>query len=51
MQGKREHIDMRKFLDWAMYKDVGVTTDSETGDVERKGARRPGLPSEKNLDS
>ena len=30
-QGKRDHIDMEKFLDRAMYKDVGVTADSETG--------------------
>ena len=27
---------MKQFPEWAMYKEVGVTLGSETGDVERK---------------
>ena len=36
-EGKREHIDMREPPGRAMYKDVGVTTGSETGALGRMG--------------
>ena len=35
-EGKRDHIDMEKFPERAMYKDVGVTVGSETGSADRK---------------
>ena len=32
--GDRDHIDMEKFPEWVMYKDVGITEGRETGDAE-----------------
>ena len=35
-EGKRGNIDEEKVPEWAMYKDVGITADKETGTAERK---------------
>ena len=35
-EGKRDHIDMKKLIERAMYKAVGITVGCETGEAERK---------------
>ena len=33
-EGSRDHIDRGEFPERAMYKDIGITSDNETGEVE-----------------
>ena len=48
---RQDHLEMKKSTEWAMQKDVGITVDNNTGDVEWKksGKNMPAVGEEVGL--